>query len=386
MEIYEEAVDALLKKWDARRRVRRGEEPYKQLSLGRKRQMLARIAAQSFDDGQFLLPERKLIQMIEAYMEYVPGMEDTDVDGGAILQSIAARHGIFVEQAHAVYSFAHLSFQEYFTAKYIVSNVRQGTLERLLDHVTDDQWDEVFLLTVSLLDDDVDDFFALFIERLNGISAKSKEVQQLLTWAQEQAETAAHVQKLAFKPVSVRAWYLALDLGYTLDIDLDPDPGYANAIVAHLDHNLDRTIAHDLDLELALDLDLDRTINHNLFPDLAQGINSARKLTQQLGYLDLNKVLNQMSAFEPDEEMDSFFTSLSEVVQQIQERSGYTFLKKSMEGDVSILEELNWDALDKDGIYTDYLRATGLLVECLPLAMVRDRVRIEEQLLRPVEV
>ncbi len=37
VEIYEEAVDALLKKWDSRRRIRRGEEPYKQLSLGRKR-------------------------------------------------------------------------------------------------------------------------------------------------------------------------------------------------------------------------------------------------------------------------------------------------------------------------------------------------------------
>ncbi len=341
--------------------------------------MLARIAAQSFADGQFLLPERKLAKMIEVYMEYVPGMEDEDVDGGAILQAIAARHGIFVEQARSVYSFAHLSFQEYFTAKYIASNARQGTLEHLLDHMTDDQWREVFLLTVSLLDDDADEFFGLFIERLNGISAKSKEVQQLLTWAQEQAETAAHVQKLVFKPVSVRAWYLALD--HTLDFGraFAIDSTYAR----NFDHNLDRTIAGDLDLELAHDLD--RTIDHDLFPDLAYGINNARKLTQQLGYLDLNKVLNQMAEFEPDEEINSFFISLSEVVQQIQERSGYAFLKKSMEEDVSILEELNWDELDKDDVFTDYLYATGLLMDCLPLAMVRDRVEIEEQLLRPVE-
>jgi len=53
VEIYEEAIDALLKKWDSKRRVRRGEEPYKALSLGRKRQMLARIAADTFGNGEF---------------------------------------------------------------------------------------------------------------------------------------------------------------------------------------------------------------------------------------------------------------------------------------------------------------------------------------------
>ncbi|MCP4357594.1 MAG: NACHT domain-containing protein, partial [Chloroflexi bacterium] len=146
VEIYEEAIDALLKSWDSKRRIKRGEEPYKELSLGRKRQMLSHIAAEAFAEGEFLFPKRKLAGIIAAFMKKVPGLNEADIDGELILRSIAARHGIFVEQAKDIYSFAHLSFQEYFTAKYIANNARQGTLERLLPQAEDDQWREVFLL------------------------------------------------------------------------------------------------------------------------------------------------------------------------------------------------------------------------------------------------
>jgi predicted NACHT family NTPase len=52
VELYEEALDALLKKWDASRNIQR-DEIYKKLSLGRKRQMFARIAAEAFEKGKF---------------------------------------------------------------------------------------------------------------------------------------------------------------------------------------------------------------------------------------------------------------------------------------------------------------------------------------------
>ena len=47
VDIYEEALDALLKKWDDSRGIQRG-SLYKTLSLGRKRQMFARIAYNAF--------------------------------------------------------------------------------------------------------------------------------------------------------------------------------------------------------------------------------------------------------------------------------------------------------------------------------------------------
>lgn len=54
-ELYEEAIEALLKKWDSSRRIQRS-EVYKHLSLIRKKQLFATIAARTFADGQYFIP------------------------------------------------------------------------------------------------------------------------------------------------------------------------------------------------------------------------------------------------------------------------------------------------------------------------------------------
>ena len=45
-----------------------------------------------------------------------------DIDAEAVLQEIIAQHGIFAQQAHRLFSFSHLTFQEYYAARYIVDN------------------------------------------------------------------------------------------------------------------------------------------------------------------------------------------------------------------------------------------------------------------------
>lgn len=187
VEIYEEAVDALLKKWDARRHIQR-DEPYKTLSLGRKRQMFARIAAQNFQADKFLIPETELAKQITEYMQKLLDPKE-EIDGQAVLESIAAQHSIFVERSNNVYSFAHLSFQEYYTAKYIVDSNSSLSLEGLLQHITEDRWREVFLLTASLLEEETaNTFFEGFIRQINDIAAKHSEINNLLNWANEKVE------------------------------------------------------------------------------------------------------------------------------------------------------------------------------------------------------
>ena len=70
-ELYEEAIDALLKKWDSTRRIKRG-EIYKFLSLKRKKFMFSRIAAQSFEEGEYFFKTKKLEKYIEAFIEEPP--------------------------------------------------------------------------------------------------------------------------------------------------------------------------------------------------------------------------------------------------------------------------------------------------------------------------
>ena len=63
VEIYEEALDALLKKWDSSRRIKR-DEVYRKLSLGHKENMLARIAAETFERNEYFIPQPELERLI----------------------------------------------------------------------------------------------------------------------------------------------------------------------------------------------------------------------------------------------------------------------------------------------------------------------------------
>ena len=244
--LYEEAIDALLRDWDATRRITR-DEMYRQLSITRKKSMFARIAWGTFTENMYFVPERILTKQIEKYIENLPGFkpEELDVDSQAVLKSIEAQHGIFVERAKKVHSFAHLTFQEYFTAKYIVDNAREGTLEALVnEHLYDDKWKEVFLLVAGMLDSA--DELLLLMERKNNELLKVKKISALMFTAEQSL-----LKKESRYPEIVRkdmAVYIAL--ARALDRALDRARARTLALAPDLD--LDRALVRDL----ALDLDL----------------------------------------------------------------------------------------------------------------------------------
>ena len=81
---------------------------------------------------------------------HVPGMpEPIDIDAELVLQEIIEQHGLFAEQSRGLYSFAHLTFQEYYTAQYIKENAAPDALDALMARVGDDKWREVFMLTAE---------------------------------------------------------------------------------------------------------------------------------------------------------------------------------------------------------------------------------------------
>ena len=161
-ELYAEAIEALLKTWDSKRRITR-QEVYEDLSLGKKEVLFSRIAAEASMEGHFFLKEKWLIQEIGTYIVNLSKVKekDLDVDSKAVLQSIIANHGLIVPRASKLYSFSHLTFQEYFTAKFIVGNARKGYLEWLVDsHFGDEKWLEIFVLVTEMLDE-ADDFLLM---------------------------------------------------------------------------------------------------------------------------------------------------------------------------------------------------------------------------------
>lgn len=286
--LYEEAIDALLRDWDASRRITR-DETYLQLSITRKKSMFARIAWGTFTENMYFVPERILTKQIEKYIEHLPGFkpEELDVDSHAVLKSIEAQHGIFVERAKKVHSFAHLTFQEYFTAKYIVDNAREGTLETLVnEHLYDDKWKEVFLLVAGMLDSA--DELLLLMERKNRELLKVKEIKELMVTAEgallaKQSRYPEVIRKdfaviialalVRASALDARSLDFALDtldivrarsLDLALDRSIDLTHAHSRAHSFVLSRSLARARARDLTLAVVRDLDIDLTLDLDL--------------------------------------------------------------------------------------------------------------------------
>ncbi|MBT3337854.1 MAG: hypothetical protein HN391_08020, partial [Anaerolineae bacterium] len=236
VELYEEALDALLKKWDSRRRIKR-DKTYEKLSLGRKKQMFARIAVEYFEKGEIFFKKKDVAQKIELFLNNLPpDTQDETPDGEAILETISAQHGILVERAKGVYSFSHLTFQEYYTAKYITDNAISGTLNRLSLHLNDRRWREVFLLTASLLHEASPLFKALQSSAQNLLD-KRKELHIVQRWCIEQATTHSTHHTSVLRSL---CWFIPLNIAraHTLERSLKR--------VLNRDHSFTRKMVQDI--------------------------------------------------------------------------------------------------------------------------------------------
>lgn len=175
-ELYREALDALLKKWDSSRRIKRA-TIYKHLSPKRKESMLARIAAETFEKGWYFLKQQTLEKYIVRFIENLPeaNLETLKPDSEGILRAIEAHHGIIVQRAKGIYSFSHLTFQEYFTARYIVEHESEGTIKALvINHLGEDRWREIFLLTAGMLD--ITDSYLILIKDTIDANARKNDL------------------------------------------------------------------------------------------------------------------------------------------------------------------------------------------------------------------
>lgn len=152
VELYQEAFNALLRKWDSSRGISR-DVVYKNLSHIRREQLLSRLAANMFFASEFLVTKPHLAAKLSAHIsEFPKEANEAPWEVDKVLQAIEEQHGILVERAHQWYAFSHLTFQEYLTAKFIVENsYDESVVAKLEASASNDQWREVYSLTASLL-------------------------------------------------------------------------------------------------------------------------------------------------------------------------------------------------------------------------------------------
>lgn len=255
--LYEKALRTLLEEWSGEKGL---PQPslYRGLDTKRKELMISKIAYDAFQNNRFFLSRRELASQIEYLLkEMLP--DEPFVDGYAVLKSIEVHHGILVERAEGIYSFSHLTLQEFLTAQHII-DTRQNVQEVVVQHLVDHHWREVFLLLAGL--QQADDLL-ITMEKQAATLIQTSNLRDLLTWA-EQITIGSDG---SYKPVVKRAIaiFLALDLAQALALDqarvraLNLDIDRARNLALALDRTL--TLNRALDLALVRALDLSRALD-----------------------------------------------------------------------------------------------------------------------------
>lgn len=200
--LYRKALRILLEEWAAEKRIVR-DEIYQGLSTELEESLLSEIAYTGFDTDKLFFSQREVVEQIKTFLAgnlNVP----KHLDGEAVLNAIAVQQGILVERAEDVYSFSHLTLQEYLTAQYIADN---NLIEQLVtDHLSDRRWREVFLLVAGLVraKNGADDLL-LLMEKEAQKYINTPKLQGLLQWA----DAATKDSEGDFKPVGKRAAAIA---------------------------------------------------------------------------------------------------------------------------------------------------------------------------------
>ncbi|KAM3094162.1 NACHT C-terminal helical domain 2-containing protein [Phormidesmis sp. 146-12] len=275
-ELYKEGLDVLLKKWDGKRNIQR-DQLYKNLSIKRKEDLLSQIALKTFQRKEYFFKQKTLEAYISDFIRNLPNVDsDPEIlrmDSEAVLKSIEAQHGLFVERAKSIYSFSHLTFQEYFVSK---ETVETSTYENLVQHLTEKRWREVFLLTTSMMRN-ADDLLKLMKQKTNKLVASDETMQNFLREIDQKSISA----KLPYKLAGVRALYFALDLAIPLDLAIALDLPHDCALELVYSHEPAHSRNRELNRLLNLALDLTSNSTHT-YSELRE---SARKVARFL-YVD----------------------------------------------------------------------------------------------------
>jgi len=216
--LYRKSIRLLLEKWNDRKDISEweiGKEAYRKLSIEQKEALLSEIAAQKFENpGNFWLFEQaELTQKIMDFLKL-----DNRRDGEAVLRAIEAQHGLIVERADELWSFSHLTIQEYFTAQWL-NRFQQD--EGLAEKISDMRWQTVVQLAVES-QQPADRLLKLIKQAIDRSVANDTKIQEFLNWVQTK------VANISSKSSEIRIIYdlaLLFILNRSIDQNLDQDPG-----------------------------------------------------------------------------------------------------------------------------------------------------------------
>ncbi len=391
-ELYERSLNVLFSKWDGQRRIKR-DEVYRRLPIKRKESLLGQLARHTFERGDYFFREYLAENLIGQYIQNLPDAshdpEALLVDSRAVLKSIESQHGLLTERATGIYSFSHLTFHEYFTAKNIldVANpaVQQDAIQELVGHINEKRWREVFLLVAERMDR-ADYLLIAMKQQIDQMLDGDEKLQEYLTWVEQKSSSV----EASYKPAAIRAFYFVLDRAYVSYLGLSREIALTRALahVHELDHDHELDLDHDFGLTRALahahefahdhDLDFAHNFAHSFARDLDYALARAHAHAHDHMKGKLGELKKQL--LEASKKSQEQFA-------QWWQAKGQTWTRQFR---AIMIEERNighdWQFNDEQkGQLRLYNAANLLLVDCLQSSYVtkETRQRIEAELLLP---
>jgi hypothetical protein len=287
--LYRKGLDLLLRRWDGFREIKRdvGHKVYQSLSLDRKEFLLGQLSALKFQQSEnfLLFEEEDLVKQVVSFLQ-IP-----DEFGRSVLRAIESQHGLLIERADEIWSFSHLTFQEYFAAKWFVE---RNDLEGLANQIicaNRDRWRQVFLLAMELTP--AENLAKLLKRRIDQSILDDPKLKSFMCWIKVKTNSFNTNYTIS----AVRALYIAfiLDPSFVGSIN----PTHTFRLACKLDENIENSITRysfDINSILIRNVHLDQglSVDFALMLILAMAIGSIPRIPQ----FDLDSALDHICTGE----------------------------------------------------------------------------------------
>jgi predicted NACHT family NTPase len=174
--LYKQALLILMQKWASEKRIH-NDDIYQELTVEVETEMLADVAAFFYSKDEFFFNVNELKTRVKEFLDKRIG--SNNLNPAKILNAIELQQGILTERSFEIYSFSHLTIQEYLTAHFFNSPIR---IHELIEkYLFDKRWREVFLLLTGA--GDPNDILLLMTKKLVDYAEKNEIVRNAIKWA-----------------------------------------------------------------------------------------------------------------------------------------------------------------------------------------------------------